>query len=144
MATIIHRIRTRDRGRHAMLEKLLSQQESILRSHRQIFREGLPTVTSGVLDAEEHSLDAEEQGVGLSLLALTSQSVLGIEAALRRLDDGDFGTCSDCRGEIGGARLRAQPYATLCLTCQEKYDGTGAWRWPGPWRPRQRDERHEH
>ncbi len=99
---------------------------------------------SGVVDAEEHSLDGEEQGVGLSLLALTSQSVQGIEAALRRLDDGDFGTCSDCRGEIGGARLRAQPYATLCLACQEKQDGTGAWRWPGSWRPRPRDERHEH
>jgi DnaK suppressor protein len=143
MATMDHRIRTRDRGRHAKLELLLGQQERVLQRHRQNSREGLPAVMSGVVDAEEQSLDAE-QGVGLSLLALASQSVEGIEAALRRLDAGDFGTCSDCRREIGGARLRAQPYATLCLACQETQDRSGAWRWPGPGRPQPRDERHEH
>ena len=130
MATMIHRSRAKDSARHAKLEQLLSEQGTILRSHRQILREGLPTTMSGVLDAEEHSLDLEEQGVGLSLLALTSQSVQGIEAALRRLDAGDFGTCSDCRSEIGGARLRAQPFANLCLACQEKHDGSAASR-PG-------------
>ena len=39
-------------------------------------------------------------GRRLSLVALTSQEVRGIEAALRRLAAGDFGRCSDCWGEI--------------------------------------------
>ncbi len=131
MATMIHRNRTTDRARQAKLQQLLGQQDTILRSHKQILREGLPTATSGVLDAEEHSLDAEEQGVGFSLVALTSQEVRGIEAALRRLAAGDFGRCSDCWNEIAGARLRAQPFATRCLVCQEKQDIAGASRWPG-------------
>ena len=130
MATLIHGARGAERTRHGKLERLLSQQESILRSHRQFLREGVPTVMSGVLDAEEHSLDAEEQGIGFSLVALTSQEVQGIEAALRRLAAGDFGRCSDCWNEISGARLRAQPFATLCLVCQEKHDIAGASRWP--------------
>jgi len=144
MATTIHRTRTKDGARHAKLERLLSQQESVLRSHRQSLREGVPTVMSGVLDAEEHSLDAEEQGVGLSLLALTSQRVQGIEVALRRLAAGEFGKCSDCGREIAVTRLRAQPFANLCLACQEKHDDTPASRWPGSLQPRPKDERHEH
>ena len=130
MATMIHRNRTTDRARQAKLQQLLGQQDTILRSHKQILREGLPTATSGVLDAEEHSVDVEERGVGFSLLALTSQKVRGIEAALGRLGAGDFGKCSDCRSEIPAARLRAQPFATRCLACQEKHDIAGASRWP--------------
>ena len=130
MATMIHRTRTTDRARHVKLEQLLSQEGAILQSHKQILRQGLPTAMSGVLDAEEHSLDAEEEGVGFSLLALKSERVRGIETALRRLAAGAFGKCSDCRGEISGARLRAQPFATLCLSCQEKHDLAAASRGP--------------
>jgi DnaK suppressor protein len=38
-----------------------------------------------------------------------------IEAALRRIDDGTFGTCEACGGPIGEERLDAVPYATLCI-----------------------------
>ena len=122
MATMIHGIRGANRARHATLEQLLSKQDAVLRSRKQSLRDGLPTEMSGVMDVEEHSLDAEEQGVGFSVLELTSQTVQGIEAALQRLDAGEFGTCSDCRRRISDARLRALPFAALCLACQEEHD----------------------
>jgi len=128
MATMVHRTRGADRGRHGKLEQLLSQQDTILRKRRQILRDGLPTAASGVMDFEEHSLDAEEQGVGLSVLGLTSRTVQGIETALQRLEGGQFGTCSDCRCRISDARLRAMPFAALCLTCQERRDIAAGWR----------------
>ena len=77
MATMVHRTRGADRARHGKLEQLLSQQDTILRKRRQILRDGLPTAASGVMDFEEHSLDAEEQGVGFSVLELTSRTVSG-------------------------------------------------------------------
>ncbi len=80
------------------------------------------------MDFEEHSLDAEEQGVGFSVLELTSRTVQGIETALQRLEAGEFGTCSDCRCGIGDARLRALPFAALCLACQERHDIAAGWR----------------
>ncbi len=129
MSTMSHRNGTAERARHAKLEQLLSQQDTVLRSHKQILREGLPTATSGVLDAEEHSMHVEEQGVGFSLVALRSQRVREIETALGRLVAGDFGTCSDCRSEISDARLRAQPFATLCLACRERQDMVVGPRW---------------
>ena len=97
----------------------------MLRNRRQILRDGLPASMSGVMDDEEHSLDAEGRGVGFSVLELTSRTVQGIEAALQRLEAGVFGTCFDCRGRISSARLRALPFAALCLACQQRQDTHG-------------------
>lgn len=40
-----------------------------------------------------------------------------IRAALRRIDDGSFGTCSECGAQIEEARLRVLPYARSCIGC---------------------------
>jgi DnaK suppressor protein len=42
-----------------------------------------------------------------------------IETALRRMDQGSFGTCKECDEEIPVKRLRVRPDASLCLDCQE-------------------------
>jgi RNA polymerase-binding transcription factor DksA len=128
MATMIQRIRGADRARQETLEQLLGQQGAVLRNRKQILQDGLPTATSGVLDFEEHSLDAEEQGVGVSVLELTSRTLQGIETALQRLEAGEFGTCSDCRCRISNARLRALPFAALCFACQERHDIAAGWK----------------
>jgi RNA polymerase-binding protein DksA len=46
-----------------------------------------------------------------------------IDAALRRIDDGSYGTCAACGRPIGEERLRAAPWATLCIDDQRKQDG---------------------
>ena len=40
-----------------------------------------------------------------------------IDAALRRIDDGDFGCCLRCGDEIAKARLENMPTVTLCIGC---------------------------
>lgn len=42
-----------------------------------------------------------------------------ITEALRKLEDGTYGTCDRCDSPINPERLRAIPYATLCINCQE-------------------------
>ena len=128
MATMTHRIRGADRSRQDTLERLRGQQGAVLRNRKQILRDDLPTATSGVLDFEEQSLDAEERGVGFSLLELTSRTLRAIEAALQRLEAGEFGTCPDCGRRIGNARLQALPFAALCLACQERHDIAARWK----------------
>ena len=45
-----------------------------------------------------------------------SETLLGrIDAALKRIDDGSYGTCRVCGNEIGEERLEAQPWADLCI-----------------------------
>ncbi|MDJ0709990.1 MAG: TraR/DksA C4-type zinc finger protein [Woeseiaceae bacterium] len=40
-----------------------------------------------------------------------------IDAALQRLDDGDYGYCSKCGEEINPKRLDFDPTALLCIDC---------------------------
>ncbi|HET7044391.1 MAG TPA: TraR/DksA C4-type zinc finger protein [Gaiellaceae bacterium] len=47
-----------------------------------------------------------------------------IEAALRRIEDGSYGTCAVCGKQIPEERLRAAPWATLCIDDQRKQDQT--------------------
>jgi len=57
-------------------------------------------------------------------LGENSEQVLGeIDAALQRIEDGTYGTCVNCGGEIPVARLEAQPWASLCIDCKRRAEG---------------------
>jgi DnaK suppressor protein len=114
--------RTAGRAPQTRLARLLNEQDAILRNRRQTLRDGRPSETSGVIDAEEHSQNAAERGLSFSVLELTSRTVQGIETALQRLQTGELGTCSECREKISAVRLRALPFAVRCLACQQRHD----------------------
>jgi DnaK suppressor protein len=40
--------------------------------------------------------------------------------ALDRMEQGSYGICLSCDGEIAVKRLMAEPTALLCVDCQEK------------------------
>ncbi len=40
-----------------------------------------------------------------------------IEAALKRLDEGDYGYCVDCGEDIAAKRLEVDPAAAFCIRC---------------------------
>src|SRR5712691_12823143 len=41
-----------------------------------------------------------------------------IDEALGRIEDGSYGQCEECGGDIGLERLRARPVTTLCIDCK--------------------------
>jgi DnaK suppressor protein len=41
-----------------------------------------------------------------------------IDEAMARIDDGSYGKCEECGGEIGIERLKARPVTTLCIECK--------------------------
>ena len=45
-----------------------------------------------------------------------------VRAALERIADGSYGVCPQCEEEISQKRLKAVPWATLCIACQEQSD----------------------
>ena len=45
--------------------------------------------------------------------------IQAIEEALKRIEDGSFGECSNCGEIVNRKRLEAVPWAELCLACQE-------------------------
>jgi DnaK suppressor protein len=44
-------------------------------------------------------------------------TLLRIEAALRRIEEGDYGYCQECGENIAPARLDIDPSAQLCIQC---------------------------
>jgi DnaK suppressor protein len=52
-------------------------------------------------------------GVGSSL----EEGLARTERALAKLDDGTYGTCDACGGQIAPARLAAMPDSVLCVEC---------------------------
>lgn len=51
------------------------------------------------------------------------QVLFEIDAALRRIDDGTYGICSNCGNEIPRERLEASPWASLCIDCKRRAEG---------------------
>ena len=43
-----------------------------------------------------------------------------IDAALQRMERGEFGMCEDCDDPIGFQRLKARPVTTLCIQCKSE------------------------
>lgn len=60
---------------------------------------------------------AAEQGEARALATTLAENLREVEAALARLDDGTYGQCSSCQGQISDARLEAMPMATTCIDC---------------------------
>src|SRR3989338_10803337 len=56
-------------------------------------------------------------------LATNEQKILDrINDALEKLEDHTFGLCELCAKKISKVRLKAVPYAELCVPCQQKQE----------------------
>lgn len=70
-----------------------------------------------LVDVATESFEREKE------LALESgvQGILQmVEEALQKVQQGTYGVCEGCGKPIDGNRLRAIPYARLCITCKER------------------------
>jgi DnaK suppressor protein len=62
--------------------------------------------------------DAFEREKEFSILDTIQAELEDVERALKRLDDGTYGTCQACGETIGDERLEAVPAARFCLEHQ--------------------------
>jgi len=74
-------------------------------------------------DYDNHPADAAsetfERTKNYALDENFREIIESIDEALRKIEDGTYGTCDRCSRSINLERLRAIPYATLCIQCQE-------------------------
>ena len=64
--------------------------------------------------------DNYDREFSLGLASSDRQSLYELEDALKRIDDGSFGICENCKRFITKVRLKAVPQARLRVKCQEK------------------------
>lgn len=73
----------------------------------------------GVNDEGDVARFDQSEKIHYSRLGNVREIIRKIEAALERLDGGDYGECEECGEEIGSERLKIIPYALYCRDCQE-------------------------
>jgi len=73
-------------------------------------------------DAENFDVDIQDE-IGFALLQLKAEALKKIDTALRRIEEGDYGDCFECGGEIAEARRRALPFAVRCRDCEAVREG---------------------
>jgi len=64
--------------------------------------------------------DTYDREFSLGLASNERTFIYELDDALKKIEDGTFGICEDCKTAISKTRLRAVPYARLCVKCQEK------------------------
>jgi len=87
--------------------ELLDRLERVTRNVRQ----GLAS------DSEERAQELENSEVVDALGNDARMELTKINAALQRIETGDYGACEDCDGPIGPQRLNVHPYARKCIDC---------------------------
>ena len=55
-----------------------------------------------------------------AMLEAAEDQRVQVRAALARIEDGSYGTCTDCGAQISEARLQVRPEAARCIDCQSK------------------------
>ncbi|HET8541944.1 MAG TPA: TraR/DksA C4-type zinc finger protein [Anaeromyxobacter sp.] len=76
----------------------------------------------------EEGAQTEHEAFTLARLGETQRrEITQIDAALARLEAGEYGVCTDCDQDIDPRRLKALPYALLCTECATRRErGPGA------------------
>jgi len=75
-------------------------------------------------DAVDASLLATGRESSARTLEQDSRLLRQVETALNRLRDGRLGICEGCEEEIAPKRLRAIPWASRCVSCQESLESS--------------------
>ena len=111
----------------AHFKRQLSARTDVLRAEiRDVLlrndRERYADIAGQVHDAEEEALADLLVDVSFAEITRDVQEIRDIDAALRRIAAGTYGTCVRCREPISRDRLEVYPTAKRCLSCEQSHD----------------------
>ncbi len=69
-----------------------------------------------------HNADRESEDIDNEMFLIHNEEAIlaDVQGALERIEDGVYGTCTECGGKIADARLEALPYTPYCIDCAGK------------------------
>ena len=68
----------------------------------------------------DNATEVFEQAKNLAVHQHLHSTLKLVEKALEKMDKGTYGCCERCGEPIDPARLKALPYAELCMSCQAR------------------------
>ena len=106
-------LQERERLVHEINER---ENESIGKSSKD-FSGDLSAYTIHLADLASDNI---EKDMSLDILSSEERLLVQIQKALERIEEGTYGVCTQCKGQINKKRMDAIPYASLCKECKEK------------------------
>ncbi len=118
-----------------MTEQELEHFRALIRSKREELLKDLgqleerstnpnPTESSGGSSYSDHmpdlGSDSMEREKAFMFATRDEAYLTHLDSALERIEEGTFGICRVCEGEISKERLEAVPTATMCVNCKSK------------------------
>ena len=110
-----------DRQLEYFRRKLLNWKAELIEGSRDTI-EGLQDGTRNIPDVADRASEETDRALELRTRDRARKLVAKIDAALRRIDEGEFGYCSVTGDPISLKRLDARPIATMSLEAQEKHE----------------------
>jgi len=105
--------------------RLIEEKESLERELKEISDGNLEMLQSEMTGENAHDEHIGDSGTAtfererdLTLENNIKDLAGRVNAALEKIDKGTYGICDNCGAEIDPARLKAVPYANLCITCK--------------------------
>ena len=102
-------------------QKLLNWKEDILRESRETLVH-LQSETENHPDLADRATSETDRALELRTRDRQRKLISKIDAALRRIDSGDYGYCEITGEPISLQRLEARPIATMTLEAQERHE----------------------
>ncbi len=104
------------------LQQMLLKQREMLTGIGSVANEAAATVELDQTRVGRLSrMDAmQAQAMSIATNQRRRQQLRRIEAALKRIEDDEYGDCLHCGESIAPSRLRIDPAATLCIGCAEQ------------------------
>ena len=96
---------------------LLDQRRELLARYHDGLASAVEELDSREIEQVENATELWDARVLSRLSDGDAQRLAQIVGALRRIEDGCYGTCVDCGAAIGAARLSAVPEADSCYAC---------------------------
>ncbi|WP_417523949.1 RNA polymerase-binding protein DksA [Marinovum sp.] len=101
--------------------KLITWKNELLDETRDTI-EGLQESTRNIPDVADRASEETDRAIELRTRDRQRKLVAKINAALRRIDEGEYGYCEVTGEPISLKRLDARPIATMSLEAQERHE----------------------
>ncbi|MEW6674891.1 MAG: TraR/DksA C4-type zinc finger protein [Nitrospirota bacterium] len=122
----VKRKKSEEDRKRVLRRTLIQKREQIVKEARTeiskyIKGENKQLVDTALDDGDWSVVDLSED-VSLKQLGTHRETLLKIDEAIRKLDEGTYGICEDCGEKISEQRLKVLPFAIYCRDCQEKIE----------------------
>ena len=121
---VLHDKKAEEQRRIALRNSLVRKREEFVKEAKseisKYIRGETRQLVDTALDNGDWSVVDLSEDISLRQLSIHRETLLKIDEALRKIDEGTYGKCEDCGEDISVERLKVLPFAIYCVDCQER------------------------